>query len=424
MCGQMNRINIMAATSSQKDTMLWITLFFYLISFTDFLSDYIPVSIAKVSIYLLAEVLIFYVYKRQTKFQRIDLVKYVMVPYLFLLFIRLCVDFVIPGKGFSIYGNSYTIVFFFFNAIVIPVFFYSKYRVSINLVSFCLVAGVIMSICFLLSLDQIIVESIAAASKGGQYDAGGHLDIISYGQYSSALSLIGLYLLFFHSKNKIIILISFVFIAIGLSGIVLSAARSAVVSLFVGALYLYISRFGSFKKILLGILLIVLLSSFFVEEIVKFGDYLEENGFYGFSRIVDTFFNGDEDIMNQTNGRDNLYKMGMSLFIENPIWGYAYLLPTGTYVHNIFIEQFMALGLIGGSFFVIMNLAIIKYSFIIAKHCPVYSIFSTLFIQNLIFGFFSLTIIGLTAYWLFLALVINTFANYKYEKRIGYNSNL
>lgn len=404
--------------------MLWITLSFYLIAFTDFLSGYIPVSIAKVFIYLLAEVLIlFYIYKHQKIINRINLIKYVIVPYLLMLFIRLCLDFVIPGKGFSIYGNSYTIVFFYFNAIIIPLFFYTKFRIDINLVHFCIVAGIIMSICFLLSLDEILFESIEAASKGGQYDASGHLDIISYGHYSCALSLIGVYLLFFHQSRKIN-LISFVFIAIGLAGISLSAARSAVVALFVGIAYLYISKFGSAKKILLGALLLYLSSSFFTDEIVKFGGYLEENGFYGFSRIVDTFFNGDESIINQTSGRDYLYKIGLTLFLENPIFGYAYLLPTGTYVHNIFIEQFMALGLIGGLLFMMMNFAIIKYTFIIAKHCPIYSIFSVLFIQNLIYGCFSLTIIGLTAYWLFAALVINTYMKYKYEKRIGYNSNI
>lgn len=408
-----------------KDKVLWIALSFYLIAFTDFLSDYIPVSIAKVSIYLLAAILILiYVSKRQTKFHRIDLVKYVIAPYLLLLFIRLCVDFVIPGKGFLIYGSSYTIVFFFINAIIIPLFFFSKYKVNFNLVNFSLVAGMIMGICFLLSLDQIIVESIAAASKGGQYDAGGHLDIISYGQYSCALSLIGVYLLFFHSKKKITIALSFGFIAIGLAGLILSAARSAVISLFVGVVYLYICKFGSIKKILFGVLLVLLLSSSFTEEIIRLGDYLEVNGFYGFSRIVDTFFYGDDNIMDQTSGRDYLYKMGWSLFWDNPFLGYAYILPTGIYVHNIFIEQFMALGLIGGSLFVIMNIALIKYTLLIAKHCPIYSIFSVLFFQNLIYGFFSMTIIGLTAYWLFAALVINTYTNYKHEKRIGYNSNL
>lgn len=405
--------------------MLWITLSFYLIAFTDFLSDYIPVSIAKVLLYSLAEILILlYLYKRHTRFRRIDLIKYAVVPYLLMLFLRLCVDFVIPGKGFSIYGNSYTIVYFFFNAIIIPILFYSRNKVDVNLVNFCLVSGIIMSICFLLSLDQIVVESITAASKGGQYDAGGHLDIISYGQYSSALSLIGLYLLFFHSKKKTVILIAIVFIAIGLSGIVLSAARSAVVSLFVGAAYLYICKFGSFKKIVLGVLILFLLSSFFTDEIIKFGDYLEDNGFYGFSRIVETFFNRDDNIINQTSGRDLLYKMGWSLFLENPILGCSYLLPTGTYVHNIFIEQFMALGIIGGLLFVIINFSLIKFTLLIAKHCPIYSIFSVLFIQNLIYGCFSMTIIGLTAYWLFAALVINTFTNYKYEKSIGYNPNI
>lgn len=408
-----------------KDKVLWITLCFYLIAFTDFVSDYIPVSISKVIIYTIAIALIWgYSKKEKSKFFRIQLVRYVVIPYLILLLIRLVFDFVLMGKGFSIYGNSYTIIYFYLNALLIPVLFYSRYKIDLNIVSFCMLSACVMSICFLISIDKIIVESVASVTTGGQYDAGGHLDIISYGQYSCALSLIGTYLLFFYGRNKKLLLFSIIFIAVGITGIVLSAARSAFVGLFIGVGYLYICRFGNLKRIIIAIIALILLSNFFSSEIISFNDFLAENGFNGFNRIVETFFDKDSNILNQTNNRDYLYKMGFSLFLQNPIFGNSYLLPNGTYVHNIFIEQLMALGLIGGALFLYMNCALLKYSFIIAKHCPKYSVFSVLFIQNLIYGCFSMTVIGLTAYWLFAALIINTYTNYKYEKRICNNPDI
>ena len=147
----------------------------------------------------------------------------------------------------------------------------------------------------------------------------------------------------------------------------------------------------------------------FETSIIDFNDYLVSEGYYGFSRVVNSFFGLNEEL--STSGRDLIFNYAIELFKSNPITGTSYLLPDGSYVHNIFIEQFMALGVLGGLLFVIINIKALVAGWKMIHILPQYSIFYVLFIQYMIYGCFSKTIIALAPYWLFMFVTMNIYNN-------------
>lgn len=154
--------------------------------------------------------------------------------------------------------------------------------------------------------------------------------------------------------------------------------------------------------------------------ILWLNDTFQSYGITTFSRVVDYVVgNSYADL-----GRYRIFDKGWSLAMDNPFMGWGYLLPNGSYVHNIFIEQFMALGFIGGLVFVfIVAYALIKgYIFVYKnKH---FSIIYILFIQYVIFGSLSRTIIALPQLWITLYAILHLInSKYRYNgtpiQRIG-----
>jgi O-antigen ligase len=59
------------------------------------------------------------------------------------------------------------------------------------------------------------------------------------------------------------------------------------------------------------------------------------------NRVTKMIVNGD------SSGREELYKQGIKIFMENPIFGGRILFFDGMYPHNIFLEIGMTMGIVG-----------------------------------------------------------------------------
>lgn len=381
----------------------------FLVDFVTFLNVGLSVALLKVSIYAITVLLILKNFKNyQNSVLRKDVFWTLSTIYMILMFIRLSVDFFIPGKGFFLYKDPSTILFFYIMTMILPLWLLLNKQIKINLVGFCVVTGLVLFVCLLSSLQQVMQGSMVAATTGGQYSGG--LDIISYGHYGLSLVFIAIYVWLF-TDTKLLKILAITFSFVGLSGIVLSGSRSPIIAFLICGAIFYIAKTHKWKWIVVGAIVLYLLLNAIESQIYSFNNFLIDNGITSFNRVVETFWGG-ENIVDNTSGRNTIYSEGWLLFFDNILFGYGYLLPDESYVHNLFIEQFMALGVFGGVIFVIMNIIALKKSWALIQIEPKYTLIVVLFLQYLILGLFSRTAIANAPYWLFMFLVVNTYNNY------------
>lgn len=127
-----------------------------------------------------------------------------------------------------------------------------------------------------------------------------------------------------------------------------------------------------------------------------------ENAFV--NRVSNMMISGD------SSGRGKLYSDAVSIFLDNPIFGGRFLFPNGVYAHNIFLDILMSMGIFGMVIF-----------FLFFKKCvsEVLSLFQKknvfekeyiwlhlLYIQYLVFAFFSCSMFDTPEFWYLTAMML------------------
>ena len=381
----------------------------FLVELVVIFRDFVPVSTLKVVVYMLCFVL-FLGITRHSGVLRCNKTKSFWILtwlYLVMMFLRLCFDFLFPWKGFFIYLSPLTILFFYFMTMLMPCYFIRRVDVELDYKSFALIAGVCLCFYLFYSYNEIISGVVETATTGGQYAGVGGIDIITYGHLGLSLVLIAVYILMYLDKK--FSLLSILFFVIGFSAMILSGSRSPFVGLVLCLIILLRSRYSKWYYAIIWIGVVIISFNYFKAEIVGLNGYLESIGISSFGRVVNTFIGDGFSIDEVSSGRDEIWNIGWNMFLQNPILGVSYLLPDDSYVHNIFIEQFMALGIIGGAIFVVINMKTILFGWKMIKASPKMVLVYALFIQYLILGCFSRTIIALGAYWLFMFITIRNY---------------
>lgn len=385
----------------------------FLVDLVAIFRDYAPVSSLKVLVYVLCFVLLFSMSKR-VRISRCHKTKSfwsLTMTYFIMLFLRLCVDFVLPWKGFFLYLSPITILFFYFMTMVMPCYFIRRTSEELDYMRFSLISGSCLCLYLFYSYNEIISGAVETATTGGQYAGVGGIDIIMYGHFGLSLVLIAVYILMY-SKKQIKVL-SLLFLIVGLSAMILSGSRSPFIGFALCLIILLRSKYTKWYYAVIGIGLVIVSFNLFTAEIIRLNEYLNSIRISSFGRVVNTFIGGNISMDEASSGRDDIWRIGWKIFSQNPILGVSYLLPDDSYVHNIFIEQFMALGVIGGVVFVVMNLKVVLLGWKTIVISPKTVLTYALFMQYLILGCFSRTIIALGAYWLFMFITIKNYERVK-----------
>lgn len=249
--------------------------------------------------------------------------------------------------------------------------------------------------CFglIVSLGAVISLVLSGGyAYEGRFDANQLLDTLGYGHLALSFVLVCLSLMRFYSTKWRFILI--IPICFGLFSMGVANSRSPFVALFF-ILFLFCFMRIRFKTFLwIGIFCLLL--SLNIQHIdLFFQEYLNSNFV---SRLL-TIFSFD---MENASGRGAFFKEGVQIFMDNPLLGRSMLLMgdlRGGYVHNMIIEVFMAIGLMGGVLFLIINFRIFQHVYFLLKRNSKYSFFALIFIQYFIFLQFSRSISLLPAYW-------------------------
>lgn len=397
----------------------------FLVDLVSVFKDYAPVSALKVMVYL-CSLGLFVNITKQSKTKVLKSTKsFWSLTYIYfaLLFMRLFVDFVIPWKGFFLYLSPMTIIFFYFVTMIMPCLYIRKIGEELDYIRFSLLSGIFLCLYLFFSYKEIASGMLLAATTGGQFEGLGGIDIISYGHLGLSLIILAVYIIMYSSKK--LLPLGMLFIAVGLSAMVLSGSRSPFVALAICLFVLLKSKYSKWYYLLIGLILVVIFANLFQEEVLRFNDYLKSMGISSFDRVVNTFWGEGMSMEENSSGRDDIWTVGWSIFMQNPFWGVSYFLPDDSYVHNIFIEQFMSLGLLGGVLFILINIKTLYFGWKTITYFPNTALVYVLFIQYLVLGCFSRTIIALGAYWLFMFITIKNYERVRQnENSISSNTNL
>lgn len=173
------------------------------------------------------------------------------------------------------------------------------------------------------SYKEIASGMLLAATTGGQFEGLGGIDIISYGHLGLSLIILAVYIIMYSSKK--LLPLGMLFIAVGLSAMVLSGSRSPFVALAICLFVLLKSKYSKWYYLLIGLILVVIFANLFQEEVLRFNDYLKSMGISSFDRVVNTFWGEGMSMADSSSGRDDIWAVGWSMFIQNPILGVSYL---------------------------------------------------------------------------------------------------
>ena len=324
---------------------------------------------------------------------------------IFLLFLRVLSDLEFYDIKQFLYTNNITIYFFIIFTLFIPSFFLPRITIENNLEKTLGLVLLVYSLCLFLSFIDVLTGK-ALTTIDFRFYGNATLSPIQYGHLGVSTILLSICMI----RNQNTFLICLIPIFLGISAIFFAGTRSCIVALSVCLLIYFLAN----KKI--KYLFIV---AIFIFVIIQMRSLFVDITSYGTGSAADRILSFITDIDSQSSGRDGLYQVAIKDIIENPIFGKAYFFSYGdnNYVHNSLLEIMRAEGIILGGLFLIVNIFVLKFCYVILKHYKRYSFFALIFIQYTLLSMFSDSIIRNYLYWMALFLVLNIyFGNYENKK--------
>jgi hypothetical protein len=270
-----------------------------------------------------------------------------------------------------------------------------------------------MDVIFKFTLALAVLLSIpffkADLVLSGRQSLTENFNSLYLGQFAVSLSIFSFYHLYSQQKFKILNIVLFILgiIVMGMAG-----SRSPLVSLILMIILFTVNTKGKIK--ILSILLTISLFGYFMFG--YFEVFLQKIGSSFIDRIAQVLHEKD------SSGRDIRLLASFQQFLTNPITGTAHYIQNrdsfGKYPHNLILESFMSVGILGGINFIIILAKTIRSGYkLLSEKTKGYDFgwIFLIFIQFLCFGFFSGSIYGSYYFWGFLFLCLHT-KNIQYQR--------
>lgn len=317
--------------------------------------------------------------------------------------IRVFLNLLIDQYEVCIFNNNITYFVYLIFLIMVPILIIRSTKFDkLNLKRILDVSIVLL----VASLGKSLIDVLSVISWGEfstlRFSANDELDTISYGHLGLSLVLISACRMKVAKRFSIFYLFA---VAFGLLSMAIANSRSPFFAL-VAILFFYFACIGKWKYCLIFIIVLICVG-LNIAVIDEF--FTNELGLTFFERIRIVLETGSDGYGGGT-GRNSLYAYGLEMFAAHPLLGSSFVLQgvpagNGSYVHNIVLEAFMALGICGGTLFVFLNIWGIYCVYRILKYSPIYSVFGLLFLQFFLLGLSSRSLISLPNYWYMLAFV-------------------
>lgn len=223
--------------------------------------------------------------------------------------------------------------------------------------SLFLIIGLIgLTLCISLLTNQALF--LNTGDVDGRQDANLALNTISFGHLGVTAIILGFFVLIEYQLTLMKKILVFLLILIGAFCMLRAGSRGPVVALIVVGFFWSFSR-G--KNIVLNILKLIVLAVLLVVFFQYILNIVENISPVIVDRIKQSIYEGD------TSDRNSLYVTAIQAFLDSPIIGKQFGLffsdGTFSYSHNIILDAFMGMGVIGGFTLIYVLSSAIKSAF-------------------------------------------------------------
>lgn len=317
-----------------------------------------------------------------------------------LYFIRAFIDIELLNVKQELYGSDFTVFFFMLNGIVFPIIMIPKIKHAKSYTWAFVLLGFVLVYSLYITYTNFI-NGVVFMSQDHRIMANEHLSVIQFGHLGLTAVILGIYFIAKSNKNKLFLILSASIVFLGVMSMFLAGTRSAMIAAFaIAAIYLLAN--AKIKALAVVILLFV---PFYLysDSILSFFDSF---GINSANRIFQLFEEGGD----QSSGRSLIWDKAFGDLSDNLLLGVScfFKFRDWTYVHNSVIEITYALGIFGGIAFIYINC---KALAICIKELKGESIdnkcFVFLYIQYFVYSLFSESVLRLSLYWIFLAIIIS-----------------
>ena len=266
----------------------------------------------------------------------------------------------------------------------------------------------ILSLCAVLASIFSSTESVGIHSYNSGRLALPAMNPISLGHMAATLLILSLW--FFQLKNlpknrvKTAFCIFVVFLSVYL--IMASSSRGPVLGVLCAGVLFLSSR--GFKRLAIGFFVLSIIGYIFLELAIHFQDL----GQFSMLNRIDAVGSGND---RSAEGRFIAWRSAISQFADNPMFGSSLEEPiTGFYPHNIILEGYMSVGILGGLILTFICLAGLIFSYQCVKRENEIGWVGLLYVQYFVGSLLSGAIWASSNFWVMCALV---YAVYRTQAR-------
>lgn len=233
-------------------------------------------------------------------------------------------------------------------------------------------------------------------SEGNDSDKGAILNPILIGYYGASLALLSFNLFFYQTVFRIRTVFLILALVMGLFLILFGASRGPLFNFLVLlVLSLFVQFYRKKNKAIFAIKSIIYISILTLLLYNPLKTIISNENFSLFLRVTQFIENRN---LGEKEDRDYQFEGAIRDFIESPLIGKQYISTFDRfYPHNIFLEVFMATGIIGGFFFIIYLFYFFKSSYIVFSNKAYKNYTPFVFVGLFCFG------LGLTSGGLFVS---------------------
>jgi len=349
-----------------------------------------------------------------------DISQQITIPYraftLILYLILLFLNFKYKGEDFPLELKLYL---FFWSILVLRIFYDTELRTDVHLNDtsqlWLYIVGIIIPLMFALiktyqyinfEISLFFIFSMAAIVliitlfsnqtlfigdiDEGRQDANIALNTITFGHLGATAALLGLYIWIKYKFHFFVRLLMILIIILGIYSMLRAGSRGPFISFF-GVLFVwYVANKKNFLKVFFVIVVSIVIVFIFINQLLDLVGY--------FSPIMEdrlraSIFEGD------TSERNPLYEAAINHFLDNPFLGKQFAIfeqvgfyeGNGTFIysHNIILDAFMGLGLVGGGILIYVIAVAVRIVFKNIKHRVSNYWISLILLQVLISSMFS-----------------------------------
>lgn len=336
--------------------------------------------------------------------RKIGSISYFIQIFLWLYFVRIYYDFMIAGVSQSVVTNPFAAVFLYLNAAIVP--FYGFYFFRWELVNLRKLNTAILLILLAMGLSSMYAiltgKALEYLGPDGRFMGNESMDTIAFGHLGTSITMLAIALFYQRDIRWWHKLLSTAAILVGLFISVAAGSRGALVALIICFLaYLYMN--GHKLKVLIGL---PILAAIVIVVLPYLNELLMSYDNMALERLYNSIYAPEMLDAGVSSGRDVIYEKAITNIENHPLLGSSVFID-GEYVHNSILEAFLGLGVFGGILFVGILAYALFTAFRLGEKNKQYLFASLLFIQYMIYGFFSRTLSMLPVFWTTLYLVIS-----------------